>query len=186
MIYLMRHGQDDENYVGGWSDLSLLPEGREQVLESSLWIKDNLHIKKIVASDIKRAMESAKIAGEVLNLSVEGNPNLREQDKGLLDGMLKEEAYEKYPWYKNDEVTVDTVFPEGESLRGLYLRIRSYLEKIMAMDDDTLIVTHRGVINMIYFILNDLEINMDKKQFGVEVASVHELDKEKRLIKKVR
>ena len=182
----MRHGQDDENYVGGWSDLSLLPEGRKQVEESSLWIKDNLSIKKIVSSDIKRAMESAEIVGSVLDLPVYEDPNLREQDKGLLDGMLKEEAYEQYPWYKNDEVTVDTVFPEGESLRGLYLRIREYLEKIMTMDDDTLIVTHRGVINMIYFILNNKEVDMDKKQFGVDVASVHELDKEKRLIKKVR
>ena len=27
MIYLMRHGQDDENYIGGWSDVSLLSEG---------------------------------------------------------------------------------------------------------------------------------------------------------------
>ena len=31
MIYLMRHGQDDENYIGGWSDVSLIPEGIVQV-----------------------------------------------------------------------------------------------------------------------------------------------------------
>ena len=26
MIYLMRHGQDNEDYIGGWSELSLIEE----------------------------------------------------------------------------------------------------------------------------------------------------------------
>lgn len=31
MIYLLRHGLDDENYIGGWSDISLTEEGIKQV-----------------------------------------------------------------------------------------------------------------------------------------------------------
>lgn len=27
MLYLMRHGLDDENYVGGWSDVGLVSKG---------------------------------------------------------------------------------------------------------------------------------------------------------------
>ena len=26
MIYLMRHGLDDENYIGGWSEVDLVEE----------------------------------------------------------------------------------------------------------------------------------------------------------------
>ena len=52
--------------------------------------------------------------------------------------------------------------------------------------DNTLLITHRGVINMLYFILNDISLNMDKKQFGVLPASVHELNKNNKSIKKVR
>ena len=37
-------------------------------------------------------------------------------------------------------------------------------------------VTHRGFINMIYYICNNKELDMNKKQFGVEPASVHEYD----------
>ena len=33
MIYFLRHGEDDESYVGGWSDVSLTNQGKEQVLE---------------------------------------------------------------------------------------------------------------------------------------------------------
>ena len=72
------------------------------------------------------------------------------------------------------------------ALRDLYNRMKMYLNQIMLMDDNTLLITHRGVINMIYYILYDKELDMDKKQFGVVTASVHELDKDLKLIKKVR
>lgn len=186
MIYLMRHGQDDETYVGGWSDVSLLPEGREEVKESAIWMKDNLSISQIMCSDVHRAVESTMIVSEVLKIPYELNPNLREQNKGLLNGIPKIEAYNNYSGFMDGEVGIDTVFPEGESLRGLYERMKVYLNKIMEMDDGTLLVTHRGVINMIYFLLNHKELSMDKKQFGVSTASVHEIDKNKKIIKKIR
>ena len=31
MIYLIRHGLDDEKYIGGWSDVDLTIVGRKQV-----------------------------------------------------------------------------------------------------------------------------------------------------------
>ena len=54
------------------------------------------------------------------------------------------------------------------------------------MEDDTLLITHRGVINMIYYILNNKELDLNKKQFGVVTASVHEFDKENNTIKRIR
>lgn len=186
VIYLMRHGQDDETYVGGWSDVPLIPEGKNEVRSSALWIRDHLKIKSILCSDIQRAVESASIASTILGVPYRLDANLREQNKGIMNGIPKDEAYSKYPGFMDGEVTVDTVFPNGESLRQLYLRMKEYLQTIMEMEDDTLLVTHRGVINMIYFILNHKELDMDKKQFGVDTASVHMLDKDKKIIKKVR
>lgn len=186
MIYLMRHGQDDETYVGGWSDVSLLPAGEEEVKQSALWIKDNLDIKKIMCSDVRRAEQSAQIVSEIIDIPYELNSNLREQNKGKLNGIPKEDAYNNYPGFTDGEVTIDTVFPDGESLRGLYERMREYIAEILKMQDDTLLITHRGVINMIYFILNNKELDMNKKQFGVDTASVHELDQKRKTIKKVR
>ena len=186
MIYFLRHGQDDEKYVGGWRDLSLTSEGIEQIKDSALWIRDNLNIKRIVSSDIKRALESSEIVSSIIDVPISLDTNLREQDKGLLNGILRSEAKKKYSWYKNNEVTVDTIFPNGESLRDLYKRINDYLDEIMNFDDDTLVVTHRGVINMIYYILNNKDVDMDKKQFRVTVASIHELDKNNKTIKKIK
>ena len=54
------------------------------------------------------------------------------------------------------------------------------------MDDDTLLITHRGVINMIYFITLNKELDMNKKQFNVDTASIHELDKNLKKIRRIK
>ena len=53
-------------------------------------------------------------------------------------------------------------------------------------EDDTLIVTHRGYINMLYYILNDIPLDMKKERFDVVTASVHEYDKEKNTIRRIK
>lgn len=184
MIYLMRHGQDDEKYIGGWSDVSLIPEGKKEIILSSLWLKENLNIKRIVSSDILRARETAKIASSILEIPIAFSKDLREQNKGILNGMELELAKRNYPDLV--DVKIDTVYPMGESLNNLYQRIENYLEKILTLEDDTLIITHRGVINMIYYLLKNIPPDMDKKRFGVTTASIHELDQENKLIRKVR
>ena len=185
MIYLMRHGQDNEDYIGGWSELSLIEKGIVEVNESANWIKDNLNIKFIMCSDIKRAVETAEIVSSILDVSYVETSELREQSKGLLNGVLKSVADSKYGHLLSN-VEVDTVYPNGESLRDLYNKMEKYVDKIREMEDDTLLITHRGVINMIYYILNNKELDMDKKQFGVVTASVHEFDKENNTIKRIR
>ena len=185
MIYLMRHGQDDENYIGGWSDVSLIPEGIVQVNESAKWIKENLNIKFILCSDVKRAVETATIVSEILDMSFIETSELREQSKGFLNGVLRIEADKEYHQLLSN-VTIDTVYPEGESLRDLYNKMLVYIEKIREMEDDTLLITHRGVINMIYYILYGKDLDMDKKQFGVETASVHEFNVEENVIRRIR
>lgn len=183
MIYLMRHGQDQEEFIGGWSNVSLTVEGIKQVNESAKWIKKNLNIKKMIVSDINRVIETSNIVSAIIGVDYESTSKLREQNKGLLNGMDRELADTKYPI--TEEITVDFVYPEGESLRDLYNRICKYIDEILKMDDDTLIITHRGVINMIYYYLNDIELDMEKSRFNVEVASIHELDKENKTIKRV-
>lgn len=184
LIYFIRHGLDDEEYIGGWSDISLTEEGINQIKKSSTWIQNNLNIKMIITSDIPRAIETARIIGEKLNLGYLETKILREQNKGNFNGLKKSSLS------KNDldflrNITIYTVLPSGESLMDLKSRIENIMEKIFAFDDDTLIVTHRGVINMIYIILNNLELTMEKEKFNVTHGSVHELDKEKKLIRRI-
>lgn len=186
MIYLIRHGQDDERFVGGWSNGHLIEEGRLQIYDAAKWIKDNLKIVKIKSSDITRAMESAEIISGVLGTSFAHDKSLREQNKGLLNGIPVELSKVKYSDYQEGLLKPETVYPEGESLKNLYDRVKEYIDKVTSLEDNTLLVTHRGFINMIYYILNDIPLDMDKKRFGVAPATIHELDVKNKVIRKVR
>lgn len=185
MIYFLRHGLDDERFVGGWSEVDLVDEGIKQV-ENTLAImdRDGIIPSSIIASNVKRAIHTADMVSKHFDIPYQTSEMFMEQNKGLLNGMDREEAKKKYPEYM-DEVKIDTVYPDGESLIMLYERIKKILPFIASLDDDTLIVTHRGVINMIYYLLNDIPLDMKKKRFDVTHASLHELDTKKLTIRKV-
>ena len=182
MIYFLRHGLDDEEYIGGWSEVDLIDEGVEQVKEICSLL-GTLPIKKIISSDIKRAQTTSKIVSEYLNVPVEYSDKFRELDKGDLTGMHKTLALSLYPNYI-DNVAIDERYPNGESMIDLYARVKALLDEISDWDE-VLIVTHRGVINMIYFVMENRLPDTNKKQFGVTHASVHEYNPKQKIIKKL-
>ena len=183
MIYLIRHGLDDESKIGGWSDVSLTNEGIKQVEKAKKYIIDNLSFEKIISSDVKRAKETSQIINKNLNKKITYTKKLREQSKGKYNGVKKSDL-DKNDYFLGN-IKIYDKYPEGESLLNLYERIKGAMEYIMSFEDDTLIVTHRGVINMLYYILTNTPLDMDKKQFGVTHATLHELDKKKLSIRKV-
>ena len=185
MIYLVRHGLDDESYIGGHSNIDLTNVGINQAKETGVWLKgNNIEVSRIYTSDIKRAITTSNIIGGILNLDIIKTSELRELDKGLLTGLRKEIAKEKFPEYINVD-KIDVRYPGGESMLDLYKRIKILLESIDKYDN-SLLITHRGVINMLYVLLNNDELTMNKEKYGVEHASVHELNLEKRKIRRIK
>lgn len=183
MIYLLRHGLDDEKYIGGYSDISLIPEGIKQVeLARDFIVDNNLKIDKIYSSDIVRAKETTDIVNKSLELPVIYEEGLRELDKGLLTGLEKSKAYKKYPEFK-DLKSISKKYPNGESMQEFHDRVIDFFSKFK--DDNCLLITHRGVINMLYFDITNTPLSMDKEQFGVTHGSIHELDIDKKHIKKI-
>ena len=184
MIYLLSHGLDDESYIGGWSNIDLTHEGLKQVEKTRDYIVDNkLFINKIISSDIKRAQTTANIVNEKLNVDITFDKVLRELDKGIYTGIKKTLLSDKELKDINNYTIYDS-YPNGESMYDLYNRIK-ILMCTLKNKDNTLIVTHRGVINMIYYILNDIKLDTDKERFNVTHASLHELDINKKLIRRI-
>lgn len=183
MIYLLRHGLDDENYIGGWSDVDLVSEGRKQIENSRDFIeKNNLNIEKIITSDVKRALTTTKIINEKLKLAVIKSSKLRELDKGTFTGLEKSKLSDSDKEFMKN-IDIKTRYPSGEAMIDLYNRIELLLSNLK--EDNVLLVTHRGVINMIYYILTDTPLDMDKEKFNVTHGSIHELDTNKRLIRRI-
>lgn len=184
MIYLVRHGLDDESYIGGWSDVDLTSIGREQIEGTTDFIVDKgLVINKIISSDVKRTVTTAKIINQKLKLGVEVSKDLRELDKGDYTGLLKDNL-SLQEQIRINKFSIYDKYPNGESMLDLYKRMHEYLEKIKNLDN-VMLVTHRGVINMFYYLLNDIEPSMNKSMFDVVHGSVHEMDINKKLIRRI-
>lgn len=185
MIYFLRHGLDDERFIGGWSEIDLTDEGVEQVRKTIEKMNAKGIIpKNIISSGVKRSDTTAKILGQYYDLKVKKDYRFREQNKGELNGMLKSEALKQFSDYVND-VDIDTKYPGGESLNDLYIRVKTLIDELNDIEDDTLIVTHRGVINMLYYLLYHIPLDMDKEQFSVNHASLHVFNPEVMLVNKV-
>lgn len=183
MIYLMRHGLDDENFIGGWSDIDLTSEGKKQIIESTEFIIQNkLVINKIISSDVKRAVATSRIVNKKLQVPIFYNDKLRELDKGIYTGRLKNTLnINDISFIK--KLTIYDKYPEGESMIDLYKRMKFFLNTLN--EDNVLLITHRGVINMFYYILNDIFVDMNKEKFNVEHGSIHEMNIDKKLIRRI-
>lgn len=192
-LFFVRHGKDDENYRGGWSSLGLVPEGVEQAKQLASYLgekKDELGIKKILSSDLPRAKETADILAMELGMPVVTDERLREADNGELAGMPNAEALEKYPGLFWSTLKPDECYPNGESPNMFFARIKSWLEAFLNMcreeEGNVLVVTHGGVINVVYHLVRGVEWSNTKKSVPVANCSVHVLDVERMEIREER
>ena len=184
MIYFLRHGLDDERFIGGWSNGELIWRGKEQVKDVVSYLKEHpIHFDRIYTSDLPMALETAQMVQREFGVPIIEDERLREQNKGDFNGMFTIRAnIHFYDFFEN--VTVDTVYPNGESLRSFWERMDIDLPYFLEQED-ALIVTHRGVINYLYYQMNDIPIDMNKGQFDVTHASIHEYHPKTKQIRKI-
>ena len=123
MIYLIRHGADDNTRLGGWSDAELSPIGIEQVRHASEKISSgDYDIQHIFSSDLPRAKESAVIIAEKLGLYVTFIRDFRETNNGDLAGISKAKFQTDYPGLFYSSLKWDQRYPNGESPALFYNR----------------------------------------------------------------
>lgn len=173
MIYLMRHGADPSDRYGGWSSYGLTEIGRTQVhnAKSSLRDKD---ITQIYSNDLVRAKETAEIVANELLLEITYLPQFRESNNGLLAGMLKTEAAEKYPGIYWNALDWTETWPEGESPKQFFHRIQSawYEFKNQVGNNNVLLVSHGGVMNIILCLENGIPYTNKETRFQIKDAEI--------------
>lgn len=179
IIYLVRHGQDDNSIRGGWSKHSLTDIGIKQseTLADELFKNNTKHkITKIYSSDLKRASQTANIIADKLNLNVDFIPQFREVNNGDLAGLKNKIADEKYPNLYWRSLDWEQRYPNGESPKEFYERIKSAWESFVnSFSDDNgniILVTHGGVINIIKAIVNNEEYSNKIKYEGIPSAKL--------------
>ena len=178
-ILFVRHGKDSDQHRGGWSQLDLLPEGKREAKMLADYLvqhKEDYHFTKMITSDLKRAETTATILAEVLQLPLEKESSLRETNNGDLAGMLNSEADQKFPRLYFRSLAMDKHYPNGESPREFYQRIKTWFQRFLQENDNSdetqIVVTHGGVINIIYHLVNQIEWTNKSNLFHVKHCSI--------------
>ena len=137
-----------------------------------------------VATELKRRKAKRIFAAATFGLFTNGMEKFdKAYEEGIINGIPLQMAEEYYSEFINTE-DIYKRFPEGESLSDFYNRILYYYHDILK-EDNTLLVTHSGVINMIYYILTNTKLGYNKKGFNVTHSSIHEYDPTLKKIKRI-
>ena len=182
-LIFVRHGKDDERYRGGWSSLDLIPEGVEQAKQLAKHLKDNNHnyqIAHIISSDLTRTLTTANIISCELCLPIQKEYQIREINNGDLAGILNDTALKQYPGLFFSSLEMHEAYPNGESPNDFYLRIKKWFmcltSKYRNVKGNILVVTHGGVINVVYYLAKGIEWDNKGRVFKAGNCSVHILN----------
>jgi probable phosphoglycerate mutase len=151
-LLCIRHAQSTMNAAGLWQGQANPPlseEGREQAhaLGESL-AQESLSV--LVASDLRRARETAEIAGRCLGIATRLEPGLRELDVGEWSGLARDEIARRWPedFERFRAGDLDVRAGGGETRRELKERVVATFRSLQQSYRGARIavVTHLGVI----------------------------------------
>jgi glucosyl-3-phosphoglycerate phosphatase len=151
-LLLLRHGQSTWNADGRWqgqADPPLSPLGEAQARDAARRLAPG-QFCRVVASDLRRARQTAEILAEALGLPVEVDPDLREIDVGDWEGLTRAEINQRAPgaladWSEGRSEST----PGGETRTHLTDRARVALQRAAAAasgGDRVLLVSHGALI----------------------------------------
>jgi broad specificity phosphatase PhoE len=152
VFLLFRHAESLWNAAARWqghADPPLSPRGREQALALSERLAGE-RVDVLLASDLRRALETAEIVGAPHGLTPRPDRRLRELDVGEWAGLTRPEiersAAETLARF--DAGDPDVRPGEGETRREIRQRVRNAMAEIAAEHDGrrVAVVTHLGVI----------------------------------------
>lgn len=177
-LIIIRHGESEADILKvleGRADYPLTERGRNQAISASKWICNHEEIDRIISSPLKRAKETAEIIGKQMNLKVEFNDMLMEWDNGLLAGLSRDEADRLYPIPEGGKKPHHEI-ANSESLINFRGRAESFLSHLKEeANDDVLLVTHGGMINMIFQSLMNLPM-LSNVVVGSDDTAIHKFE----------
>jgi len=154
---LVRHAQtrwNREKKIQGQSDSPLTSDGKIQALRWGQILKQ-FSWDRILASDIGRAVETAKFINQAINISLQTDSRLREQDWGQWTGKTISQLKTDTPRELDAQVRAGWDFcpPGGEDRRCVLERSQQALREAAAKwpGDEILVVTHEGVVKSLIY-----------------------------------
>ena len=173
-LYVARHGEtawNAEYRVCGRTDLPLTQRGEEQARLLAVEARGK-GIQVIVASPMKRAMQTAAPVAEALGLSIETDQRLMEQCYGGFEGCSRSD-----PGFLANKRQFAYRYPGGESMMDLAARVYPVLSEIKEKyaGKTVLLVCHGAVCRVIHSYFHDMT-NEEYFSFMTENARLAEYE----------
>lgn len=169
-LYFVRHGETDYNYqkrLQGHLDIELNETGRNQARQVAEAVED-LDINLIISSPQKRALETARIIAEKVNVEIITDADLKERSFGELEGMTFGDVLKKHPEFMEIIRSADGKATQGsESLSEVENRIKRFLKSLSAFENHKriLLVSHGGTGRVFLKLLKGIA-DFEKTEFN--------------------
>ncbi|NLX06128.1 MAG: histidine phosphatase family protein [Phycisphaerae bacterium] len=155
-VFAVRHGETEWNLAGkqqGHLDSPLTPLGVRQARAVAEALR-NRGIEAIHASDLGRAVQTARIVGEVLTLEPILDARLRERHLGIMQTLTMAEFRQRFPeeYERFRSGDPDYVLPDGESSRQRDERTAACAAEIAARHRGrtVAVIAHGGTIQSLF------------------------------------
>jgi broad specificity phosphatase PhoE len=156
-ITLLRHGESEGNSASvlqGQSDYPLTKIGLDQAQRlTSYWKSVQMQFDLIISSPLRRALQTAEVVANCLQVPVESDPAWKERYFGELQGSNLEELMQRVPPIDFFH-PYDPIGKTGESQLDLYLRAGLALQNILRKPAGSyLVVSHGGILNKALYVI---------------------------------
>ncbi|MGB1250059.1 MAG: histidine phosphatase family protein [Candidatus Promineifilaceae bacterium] len=168
--YLIRHGQTDWNLAGRWqgnADIPLNATGKSQAAAIAARLATR-PIKAIYSSPLSRAAETAAAIAQLHQLPIQFEPDLRERNAGIFEGLTRDDIERDYPASFEQMKHGIMIPPEGETSESIQARAVPIVKRIIADHpaDSVVIVSHGGTIGAIIAHLLNLPLK-DSHRYSI-------------------
>lgn len=179
-LLVIRHGETDWNQtsrIQGHTDIPLNDNGRWQAARLAQALAEE-GIDALYASDLQRAVETARAVAATAGLSLQTDAGLRERHFGRLEGMTQVEVAAQWPdegrrWRERDP----SYGPDGgETLQLFYERCVGTAERLAQRHpgQTVALVAHGGVLDCFYRAANRVPLQAPRT-WVIANASVNRL-----------
>lgn len=151
-IILLRHGQTVYNIQKRLQSPkdSLTEEGKKEIVGLIDRLRD-FNFDRIISSDERRAVESAEIISDKLNLTFETTELIREKSSGDFSDKLVNEV----DWSIVTGSFLDKKIPRGDSVRDVMVRASEFFRDLNKIEqgNNILVISHGTFLRILYCII---------------------------------
>lgn len=187
-IFILRHGETEADLLDvheGRADYPLTTKGHFQASKMAKYFSIRYQPDVIISSPMTRTRQTTEHILKFCNAKLEFDERLMEWNNGLLAGMDRTEAMEKFPLPPNGRPITEAI-EEGESELAFRHRVEEAIFEILEKYKNChqiLIVSHGGSISHILNILLNHSIN-ERILFPTSDLGLHciEIKNEKKIV----